>query len=159
MGDIVASRVVTALLVVLMAGCSKGEEPTEEFTTVCWLDSQGPALPESSWSKGDHPEEWRDYLRSGFLYCAEDRAYQVIQLGDGGELAKAAALKDCADDWVPHYKRASYQYHEYFKPSATAETLEQLAADDVQKLLNDFSTQIEVFKLCYANGIKSPSWN
>jgi hypothetical protein len=151
----VASRVVTAFLVVLMAGCSKGEEPT----TVCWLGSEMPAPPESTGSDGSDREKWRDYWRSGFFHCAEDRAYQVIQLGDGGELAKAAALKDCTYHWVPNYKSASYRYHEYFKPSATAEALEKLASDDVEKLLNDFSTQIEVFKLCYAKGIKSPSWN
>ena len=154
LGDIVASRVVTAFLVVLMAGCSNGEK----LTTVCWLDSEWPAIPASTGSEGWDRANSRDYYRSSFFYCAEDRAYQVIQLGDGGELAKAAALKDCYR-WVPKYKDASYQYHEYYKSSATVEAVDELAADDVEKLLNDFSTQIEVFKLCYAKGIKSPSWD
>ena len=154
LGDLVKSRVVTAFLVFLAAGCR-----SEASTTICWLGSERPVLAQSTGSDDLDREEWVSFRRRGFFYCAEDTAYQVIQLGGDGEFAKVAALKDCSDHWLREYRSASSSYHRYREPSATDEALQKLTDEDVQKLLDDFSTQIEVFKLCYAKGIKSPSWN
>ena len=153
------SRLVAAFVVALLASCSNDDSYNENSQTVCWLASEWPSTPKSTGVDSLDEEAWLAYWRSGFLHCAENRAYQVIQLGDGGELAKAATLKYCSQYWLSTYKQASASYHHFLEPSATDEALQKFANADVEKLLNDLSTQIEVFKLCYAKGIKSPSWN
>lgn len=147
-------RLVAAAWVVLVTGCSD-----EVSYTACWLDRELGPPPESTGVDFLDREKWRSYYRRGFLHCAEGRAYQVIQLGGSGEFANAAALKDCAYYWVPAFKDASSFYYREMDPSATADTLQKHVNEDVEKLLKDFSTQIEVFKLCYAKGIKSPNWH
>ena len=148
------SRLLATLVIALVASCSNDEKSQ----TVCWLASEWPAPPESTGSDSLDDKAWLAHWRRSFLHCAEDKAYQVIQLGDGGELAKATALKDCSH-LLDTYKGASALYQRSLEPSATDEALQKFTNADVEELLNDLSTQIEVFKLCHAKGIKSPSWN
>lgn len=150
---------MAAFVVALVASCSNDVSNDEKSLTVCRLASKWPAPPESTGSNFLDNEAWLAYWRRGFLHCAEGTAEQVIQLGDGGELAKAAALKYCSQHWLAQYKRASVSHHRYLEPSATDEDVQKFTNADVEKLLNDLSTQIEVFKLCHAAGVKNPSRN
>lgn len=94
------SRLVAAFVVALVASCSNDVSIDEKSLTVCRLASEWPAPPESTGSNFLDDEASLGYWRRGFLHCAEGTAYEVIQLGDGGELAKAAALKYCSQHWL-----------------------------------------------------------